>query len=374
MPRPKVNVVDLKEDQLARLKAIAASRTEEARKVTNAKILIMASEGRDYTAIAQAMGTTRQSVHNVIKKFMAVGVEGAISDLARSGRPAKFTDEDKIYVVDLACVKPKDLGYPHELWTMSLLQRHIQEHCKDDGHPSLERIAKSKVWKILDDQDIKPHKIRYFLEKRDQDFEAKKAQVLMLYKEAQLQVVGQSNSDHIFISYDEKPGIQAIGCTREDLPVTPEHGFVARDSEYKRLGTLSLLAGINLITGRISYLIRESHKSSDFVDFLKGVDAQYPRGRLIKIVPDNHRVHTSKETMAYLNSVPGRFEFIFTPKHGSRLNMIEGWFGKLSRCMLRGIRVKSKDELKERISLFIDDINLEPVPHHWSYKMDEVSL
>lgn len=97
------------------------------------------------------------------------------------------------------------------------------------------------------------------------------------------------------------------------------------------------------------------------MDFLKGVDAQYPRSRLIKIVLDNHRVHTSKETMAYLNSVPGRFEFIFTPKSGSWLNMIEGWFGKLSRCMLRGIRVKSKDELKERISLFIDDINQEPV-------------
>ncbi len=374
MPRPKVNVVNLQEEQLARLRTIASSRTEEARKVINAKILIMAGEGRDYTAIARALSTTRQSVHNVIKKFIALGVEGAVCDLIRSGRPAKITDEDKTYVVNFACVKPKELGYPQELWTMSLLQKHIQEHCKEDGHPSLERIAKSKVWKILHEQDIKPHKIRYFLEKRDPDFESKKTQVLMLYKEAQMQMVGQINSDHIFISYDEKPGIQAISNTREDLPVTPEHGFIARDSEYKRLGTLSLLAGINLITGQISYLIRDSHKSSDFIDFLKSVDAQYPQGRLIKVVLDNHRVHSSKETMTYLNSVPGRFEFIFTPKHGSWLNMIEGWFGKLSRCMLRGIRVKSREELKERISWFIDDINQEPVPHHWTYKMDEICL
>ena len=374
MPRPKVNVVSLRDDQLSELRALANSRTEEARKVTNAKILIMASEGQEYSAIAKALNTSRQTVHNVIKKFIALGVEGSISDLARTGRPAKFTDEDKFYVINLACIKPKDLGYPHELWTMSLLQKHIQKRCIEDGHPALEKIAKSKVWKILDDQSIKPHKIRYYLEKRDPEFETKKAQVLMLYKEAQLQLIGERDTDHIYLSYDEKPGIQAIGNLRDDLPVTPEYGFIGRDSEYKRLGTMSLLAGINLITGEISYLLRESHKSSDFVDFLKSVDARYPEGRLIKVVLDNHRVHTSKETMAYLNTVPGRFEFIFTPKHGSWLNMIEGWFGKLARCMLRGIRVKSKDELKERISFFIEDINKEPVPHHWSYKMNEVSL
>lgn len=374
MARPKINVVELNEEQFAKLKAVTNSRTEAAGKVNNARILLMAHEGLPYKDIAEALHTSRQSVHHVVKKFLAFGVEGAVSDLARSGRPAKITDEDKIYVINLACIKPKELGYPHELWSLSLLQKHIHEHCHEDGHPVLEKIAKSKVWKILDEQSVKPHKIRYYLEKRDPDFEAKKEQVLMLYKEAQLQLIGCRGADNILISYDEKPGIQAIGCSGEDRPISPEHGFIGRDSEYKRFGTLSLLAGINLITGEISYLIRDSHKSSDFVDFLKVIDAQYPAGRLIKVVLDNHKIHSSKETMAYLNTVPGRFEFIFTPKHGSWLNMIEGWFSKLSRCLLRGMRVKSKEELKQRISLFIDDINQEPVPHHWTYKMDEINL
>lgn len=92
---------------------------------------------------------------------------------------------------------------------------------------------------------------------------------------------------------------------------------VSRDSEYKRLGTVSLLAGMDPLTGEIIPLVRDSHKSSDFIDLLKEMDAKYDKRDKIRLVLDNHTIHTSKETRKYLESVPGGFEFVFTPKHGS---------------------------------------------------------
>ena len=116
------------------------------------------------------------------------------------------------------------------------------------------------------------------------------------------------------------------------------------------------------------------HKSADFVEFLKKLNEKYPQGDKIRIILDNHSAHTSRETQEYLNTIPGRFEFVFTPKHGSWLNMIEGFFGKMTKQMLTGIRVDSKDELKERIYTYFDEINKTPIPYKWSYKMDTIDL
>src|SRR5690606_31009546 len=112
----------------------------------------------------------------------------------------------------------------------------------------------------------------------------------------------------ITISYDEKPGIQAIANVAEDLLPTESHGFVARDSEYKRLGTVSLLAGIDLLTGEVIPRISDTHKSADFIAFLKTLDEKYKKGDKIRIILDNHSVHTSKETRKYLETIPDRFE------------------------------------------------------------------
>ena len=130
---------------------------------------------------------------------------------------------------------------------------------------------------------------------------------------------------------------------------------------------------MDLLTGEIIPLVSDTHKSMDFIQFLKILNNKYPKGDKIRIILDNHSAHTSKETQQYLNNVPGRFEFIFTPKHGSWLNLIESFFSKMTKQMLRGIRVKSKDELIERIYKYINEINTEPVVYRWKYKMDEIS-
>jgi transposase len=220
------------------------------------------------------------------------------------------------------------------------------------------------------------HKVRYYLERRDEAFEAKMADVLCVYREvAVLRASQAETSDVAIISYDEKPGIQAIANTAPDLPPKPgEHEGFARDHEYQRHGTLSLLAGIDLLTGKVHARVEERHRSREFVDFLKLLDAAYPADTAIKLILDNHSAHVSKETKAWLADQPeGRFSFVFTPKHGSWLNLVEGFFSKMARSMLRHIRVASKAELKSRILAYLDDVNSEPVIHTWTYKIAEAA-
>jgi transposase len=165
------------------------------------------------------------------------------------------------------------------------------------------------------------------------------------------------------ISYDEKPGIQAIETTAPDLPPDPGvHATFAREHEYKRHGTVSLLAGIDLVTGKVHALVKDRHRSREFVEFLKLLDAAYPASTAIKLILDNHSAHISKEIRAWIAEQPAhRFEFTFTPKHGSWLNLVEGFFSKLTRSVLRHIRVATKQELKDRIMDALEYFNQEPV-------------
>jgi transposase len=153
--------------------------------------------------------------------------------------------------------------------------------------------------------------------------------------------------------------------------VPGKHAGFARDHEYVRHGTLSLLAGIDLVSGKVHALVTERHRSREFIAFLKRIDAAYPCSTAIKLILDNHSAHISKETKTWLAAQPeGRFEFVFTPKHGSWLNLIEGFFSKMARSLLRHMRVASKQELKDRIMAYLDDINRDPVVHKWTYRLD----
>ncbi len=121
-------------------------------------------------------------------------------------------------------------------------------------------------------------------------------------------------------------------------------------------------------------MVSETHNSKDYVEFLKILDKKYPKDDKIRIVLDNLKVHTSEETRKYLATVSGRFDFVFTPKHGSWLNMVEGFFSKMTKQMLRGIRVSSKEELADRIYLYFDEVNEEPIVFRWKYKLDDIDV
>src|SRR6202795_4861632 len=369
------------EEDLAVLGAIARSRSEPASRVERARMLLAYRKDPSFFAVGQAAGVHHQTVQRCVERALAYGPLAALEDRPRSGKEPTITAEAKAWVVNLACRKAKELGYPHELWTTRLLARHAREHGPQEGHACLGQLAQGTLCNILNEQEIKPHKVRYYLERRDPEFKAKMAEVLCVYREVKLiketaAAANQEPSDAVaIVSYDEKPSIQALATTAPDLPPEPGvHATFARDHEYKRYGTVSLLAGIDLLTGQVHALVRDRHRSREFIEFLKLLDAAYPVHTAIKVILDNHSAHISKETKAWLADQPAhRFEFTFTPKHGSWLNLVEGFFSKLARSVLRHIRVASKQELKDRIMAAMDYFNQEPVVHTCAYKLDKAA-
>jgi transposase len=367
--------------QRQQLQEIARSRTEPASRVERARIILEYLAEPSAYAVARTVGVTSQTVTRCLERAAELGVIEALDDRPRAGRDPTITPEARTWLVAVACQKPKELGYPHELWTTRLLAAPARDRGLAAGHASLAKLAQGTVCKILADQEVKPHKVRYYLEKRDPEFEPKMAEILCVYREvavlredAACAVAGLDGSQ-VIISYDEKPGIQAIGTTAPDRPPLPGRSpTVMRDHEYKRHGTVTLMAGIDLVSGHVHALVKDRHRSREFIEFLRLVDAAYPADTAIEIILDNHSAHVSRETTAWLAAQPpGRFTFTFTPTHGSWLNLIEGFYSKMARSVLRHIRVASKQELKERVLAFIQDVNREPIPHTWSYKINKAA-
>lgn len=374
--RRKRPALELSAEVESELLKLSKQRSQKQSTVLRAKILLAYKNGKRISDIAREFNTTRPAVERCIDKALSYGPLKALKDLPRSGRKQLLTDDAKAWVISLACKPPKELGYATETWTYSLLVKHILTHAEANGHNCLMRMSKGGLALILKQSDIRPHKISYYLEKRDPDFDVKMSNVLCIYKEVEMiNAAPDVERKTTTISYDEKPGIQALKNIGAQLsPVPGFHPTIGRDYEYKRLGTVSLLAGIDLHTGHVHALVKDKHRSREFIEFLQHIDKSYPKEWLIKLVLDNHSAHVSKETQKFLLTKPGRFEFIFTPKHGSWLNMIEMFFSKIARSFLRYIRVGSKQELVARIYKGIDEINQYPVVFRWKYKMDEIAI
>lgn len=376
----RASSIVLSNDEREYLELQTRARTIQAQTVTRARILLLRADAVSIDAIADKVGLNRCSVMLCLKKFKEGGIENALFDAPGRGRNAEITDEEKAWIINIACQKPIDFGYADETWTYAKLTSHIHKTAEAAGYTRLSTIHKSTVNTILADADIKPHKITYYCENRDPDFDSKMHNVLLVYKQLEMQfdesgnlIASDTTPIHV-LSYDEKPGIQAIATASEDLMPDENHPTISRDYEYKRLGTLSLLAAIDLQTGEAIPLVRDRHSSKEYIEFLRLIDEKYPKEDKIRIVLDNLKVHTSEATRKYLATVPGRFEFVFTPKHGSWLNMIEGFFSKMTRQMLRGIRVQSKEELTNRIYKYFEEINEEPIVFHWKYNLDDIDV
>ena len=373
--------LSLGEADLEKLRLMAQSRTEPASRVERARILLGYWKDSSFFAVGQALGLHHQTVQRCVERAVAEGPMAALDDRPRPGREPTITIEAKAWLTSLACRKAKELGYPHELWTTRLLARHAREHGPAEGHPCLANLAQGTVCKILDEEEVKPHKVRYYLECRDPEFADKMADVLCVYRKVKLlkkaaAAAKKKPSEAVaIISFDEKPGIQAVATTSPDLPPEPGvHPTFARDHEYKRCGTVTLLAGIDLLTGKVHALVKDRHRSREFIEFLKALDAASPAHTAIHLILDNHSAHISRETRAWLAEQPAkRFAFTFTPKHGSWLNLVEGFFSKLARSVLRHIRVSSKQELKDRLMAAMDYFNDNPVVHTWTYKLDKAA-
>ena len=373
----------LDDNHRAELEKLANSGMTPIVIAQRAKILLLKDAGMSASAIADAVGVSRHTAELWIRKYRNRSEDTDIEELLNvgkgRGRKEEITGEAKTWLISVACTQPKDFGYAAETWTTRSLTEHINKTAAAEGFDRLSTITESGVYRILDKSRIKPFRIQYYCERRDPDFDEKMHNVLLVYKQLEMQFDEDGNllpfeGDEVVhvVSYDEKPGIQAIANVADDLPPTQEHGAIKRDYEYKRLGTVSLLTGIDLQTGEAIPLVRDSHNSSDYIEFLKILDARYPKGDTIRLVLDNLKGHKARKVIEYLSTVEGRFEFVFTPKHASWLNLVESFFSKMTRQMLKGIRVKSKEELVQRIYTYFDEINAEPVVFHWTWHLDDV--
>ncbi|MFC1525317.1 IS630 family transposase [Candidatus Latescibacterota bacterium] len=351
-----------------RLEQLERSRTGQAREIERARVLLDYAASGSVSSAARAASVTRATAYKCIDKALAMGCETALKDLWHRPRPPSLTPEAKAWVVALACTRPTEQGLAAELWTFRALAEYIRQQGPLEGHPCLGRAAKATVHRILSEQPVQPHKVTYYLERRDPDFEPKMQQVLMVYQDVRLinAAGGPEEDGRYTVCVDEKPGVQALQRVAPDLPPVPGvHPTWARDYEYRRLGTASILAGIDLHSGHIFAKIEHRHRSREFIGLLAELDAYYPPAAQIRVVLDNHSAHISKETRAWLAQHPNRFEYVHTPTHGSWLNLAECLFSKMSRAFLRHLRVDSWDELRQRILLGVEEMNQDPVVFQW---------
>jgi transposase len=355
-----------KKEQLRR---IANSRKAPLREVQRANILLRYAEGIPIIDIEKMVHVSRPTIYKWVEKTSAMGIEEGLKDKYHRPKEPVITEEAKAWVINLACQKPTGYGYAGEMWTRSALADHTRKYAPQAGHDCLAKAGKATIQRILDEHPLRPHKMAYYQERRDPEFEQKMVEVLCIYKEINLQNEAGKAGDTpsvITVSVDEKPGVQAIQNIAPDIMPEPgKRSIMMRDYEYRRLGTLSILATLDLHDGHVIAQVHDKHRSSEFISLLKEMDAYYPAESSIRIILDNHSAHISKETMQYLASRPGRFVYVHTPKHGSWLNLIETLFSKMARTFLKHIRVNSKQELKERILLGIKEINDSPVVHRW---------
>ena len=257
----------------------------------------------------------------------------------------------------------------------------MRGHAGEAGHPALSRASKATVHRILDAAEPRPDRAAYYCERRDPDFGRKTREVLVTYQQLSFRFDEDGNllpweeegpEVHV-VSADERPGIQALSPTGEDLRPTPgvRGGAVTRDHEYRRRGTPALLAGTDLQDGTVEGVVRERHRSRESVGLPGALDARCPEGHAMRLVPGDHPVRRPGEARAWLEGRPGRSGMVPAPTHGSWPDVIEGFFGKMARQMLRHIRVGSLDEPGERIELYLKEVNARPVPHRWTWGIGE---
>jgi transposase len=317
---------------------MSRGRSEEARMVERARIVLACLQGKEIQQVAREIGTSIPTVSKWRRRFAQDGVSG-LRDRARSGKPATYDSTFRDRVLALLEQAPP-AGLAH--W---------------DGRAVAEALGASvhAVWRLLRREGIYLQRLRTWCVSTDPEFAPKAAEVVGLYLNPPLNA--------LVLSVDEKPSIQAI--QRPSGYVETDSGAVVRamKSTYKRNGTLNLFAALEIATGQVYVQTTEQKKREDFRRFLDSVVAELPASREIHVILDNYCTH--KKNDDWLAKYQGRVHFHFTPTSASWLNQIEIWFGLLTRKALRGASFSSKDQLRAAIEAFVTRTNDNPKPFHW---------
>ena len=233
MQESRINSFMLSSKEKSLLEKISSSYTEKSSRVDRAKIVLMYANNKTKSWISKTVCLNYTSVIKCINKAITLGIESSLEDLPRSGRPALIDESARIWIVEIACHSPKDFGYPYEMWTTSLLSSHIRKTCKEGGHKCLEKIGRGTISKILNSNELKPHKMRSYLDNHDPKFEEKQKEVLLFYKKVEDIIKENNDEKGQYISYDEKPGIQAIENKYPDIMPKKERKYPKRSRIHK---------------------------------------------------------------------------------------------------------------------------------------------
>lgn len=341
--------VKLKRKARQRLEAVVRRRQPSHWLVVRAKLILLSSKGLGIEAVGAALSLDRQVVRRWRKRFLLHGFDG-LEDRRRSGRPPVVPREVWQKVATLIVQSPSKFGLPFSRWSVRDLSLFLRtKHGWSVGRSSISRFLRSIA--------LKPHRMKYWLNPSDPDFDKKAAAVCELYVAPPPATV--------VLSIDEKPGVQALSRKYRTLP--PKRGLIARvEFEYKRHGTRNIFAAFNVQTGHVLVDVTEDRSTPNVMAFLDRIVRHYRRGPIIMIT-DNINTRRGEAAHAWLERHP-RARFVFTPLHGSWLNQVEIWFGILTRKALRGRSVPSLHALDDIIAAFTTYWNdREARPFAWTY-------
>lgn len=341
--------VRLKPKARRRLEALVRRRSPAHWMVCRAQIVLLSHKGYGIQEIGVALSLDHQVVRRWLKRYLAEGFDG-LRDRRKTGRPTKFEPCVWQKVATVVVQTPTKFGVARQRWSVRALRDFFSRR-----HGL--RISASTVSRFLRSMALKPHRLRYWLNPTDPDFDRKAAKICRLYL--------SPPADATVLSLDEKPGIQALRRLRPDRSL--RNGKPARlEFEYERCGTRNLFAAFNVKTGHVVAWMTPDRSTPRVLAFLDHLVRFYRRGRLV-IITDNINTRTGADARAWLKRHP-RVRFVFTPKHGSWLNQVEIWFGILTRSALRHASFDSLQALDRTVLAFTRHWN-EVIGHpfKWTY-------
>ncbi len=336
MARPKLDCL-LSPEQKRGLQRLLRAPATPQKTVLRARIIWLASEGRDNTQIAQELNTSHVTVGLWRQRFLDFGLAG-LEEAPRPGRPASLDAEKCRRALTEVVRPPKDRAR----WSCRSMARQT----------GLSKDAVQRLWKA---NDLKPHRTRTFKVSQDPQFEAKFWDVIGLYLNPPVQAM--------VLCCDEKSQCQALERTQPGLPLG-QGEIQTRTHDYYRHGTVTLFAALNYLNGKILAQRAPRHRHQEWLKFLKHIEVETPPGVALHLILDNYATHKHPKVKAWLAQHP-RFHLHFTPTSASWLNLVERFFRDLAQDVVLPGSFRSVDELSQAMLNYLAERNLKPTRYEW---------
>jgi transposase len=338
--------VTVSAEEKRELRRLAESRTTSRAVGRRASAILLASEGELNETIAKQLGMGINRVAAWRKRFAVTGIPSLMKDLPRSGRPRVISEEKRLEVVRRV-TEERPPGRTH--WSHSTLASAVG-------------LSETTIGKILREHGLKPHVMKTFKLSNDKHFEEKLRDIVGLYL--------SPPENAVVFSADEKTQIQALDRTQPGLPIKKgKAGTMTHD--YKRNGTTTLFAALNILTGAVIGTTHDKHTNHEWLAFLKKIDAQVPKGMDLHVICDNYATHKHENVRAWLAKHP-RVHLHFTPTSASWLNLVERFFRDLTVNAIRRGVFTSVSDLIEAIDVYLIEHNRKPKPFVWTANADDI--